>query len=125
VSGGSAKTIFLIEDDVDLRESLKDLLEMEGYQVGQASDGQDALEKLQACKTLPDLIILDWMMPRMDGAQFCLAKRQIPPIDAIPIVLLTADGRVNEKVIQIGAAVGLAKPIDVDVLLSAVSEHVA
>lgn len=114
------KTLFLIEDDLDLRESLRDLLEIEGYGVEQASDGSDALDKLRARSDMPDLILLDWMMPRMDGAQFCAAKKNFPLIDAVPIVLLTADGRLNEKVNQIGAATGIAKPVDVDVLLNAI-----
>lgn len=118
------KTVFLIEDDLDLRESLRDLLEMEGYGVEQASDGVDALEKLKVRGSMPDLILLDWMMPRMDGAQFCVAKRPFPAIDAVPIVLLTADGRLNEKVNQIGAAMGIAKPVDVDVLLNAIERLV-
>lgn len=119
-----SKTLFLIEDDVDLRESLRDLLETEGYVVKQATDGADALEKLRALVDLPELILLDWMMPRMDGAQFCEAKRNFPQIDAIPILLLTADGRLSEKVNQIGAAMGVAKPVDVDVLLAAIERLV-
>lgn len=119
-----SKTVFLIEDDLDLRESLRDLLEMEGYSVEQAFDGIDALEKLQMRGSMPDLILLDWMMPRMDGAQFCQAKRPYPQIDAVPVVLLTADGRLGEKVNQIGAAMGIAKPVDVDVLLNAIEKLV-
>ena len=118
------KTVFLIEDDLDLRESLCDLLEMEGYAVEQASDGADALEKLKVRRGMPDLILLDWMMPRMDGAQFCVAKKPFPQIDAVPVVLLTADGRLAEKVSQIGAAMGIAKPVDVDVLLNAIEQLV-
>lgn len=118
------KTVFLVEDDLDLRESLKDLLEMEGYDVEEASDGQDALEKLQVRVDMPHLILLDWMMPRMDGAQFCLAKKVFSRIDSVPILLLTADGRVNEKVTQIGAAMGIAKPVDVEILLSAIEKYV-
>ena len=116
------KAIFLIEDDLDLRESLKELLQMEGYDVDQASDGRDALNKLKVRGAMPNLILLDWMMPRMDGAQFCVAKKSFPHIDRVPIVLLTADGRVNEKIAQIGAALGIAKPVDVDILLAAVEK---
>ncbi len=118
------KTVFLIEDDLDLRESLRDLLEMEGYEVEQASDGVDALEKLNVKIPMPNLILLDWMMPRMDGAQFCVAKKAFPLIDGVPVVLLTADGRLSEKVSQTGAAMGIAKPVDVDVLLNAIEKLV-
>ena len=118
------KTIFLIEDDLDLRESLRDLLEFEGYTVDQACDGADALDKLRLRDHMPNLILLDWMMPKMDGAQFCLAKKSFAKIDAVPIVLLTADGRLQEKVLQTGAATGIAKPVDVDALLRAIEKLV-
>ncbi len=104
-----SKTVFLVEDDLDLRESIRDLLETEGYAVDDAVDGIDALEKLRTREQMPDLILLDWMMPRMDGGEFCAAKQTFPQIDAVPVVLLTADQKLGEKVNQTGAAMGIAK----------------
>lgn len=117
------RRIFLIEDDVDLRESLRDLLILEGYIVGDATDGLDAIIKLREMNDLPGLIILDWMMPKMDGAQFCAEKRKYSEIDKVPVMLLTADGRLAEKVKQVGAAQGIAKPVDIDVLLAEVDKY--
>lgn len=117
--------IFIVEDDIDVRDSLIMLLEFEGFKVEFAEDGAEALDKLNAMDELPGIIILDWMMPKMDGAQFYEQKKTIPRLNNIPIVLLTADGRVKEKSVQIAAAAGLAKPIELDVLLSAIHRHIA
>jgi DNA-binding response OmpR family regulator len=118
-----AGSLFLVEDDRDLRELLKDLLESEGYDVTTASDGLDALSKLKSISAIPRLIVLDWMMPRMDGAQFCIEKNGIAHLSPIPVIVLTADGRLNEKVAQAGAVMGIAKPVDIDLLLSAVHKY--
>jgi two-component system, chemotaxis family, chemotaxis protein CheY len=118
----SSGAVFMVEDDADLRESLKDLLEFEGYSVEWASDGVDALAKLRANPIKPKLILLDWMMPKMDGAEFCMAKNQIPELAAIPVVLLTADGRVSEKAKQVGATTGIAKPVEIELLLLTVGQ---
>lgn len=117
--------MLLVEDDADLRILLKELLESEGYQVIPATDGADALDKLNAAPKLPRLIILDWMMPKMDGARFCLEKKNLPDIDGIPVILLTANGQVDQKTHQVGASLGIAKPVDVETLLSAVREKLA
>lgn len=119
------RKIFIVEDDADVRESLIMLLEAEGYDVGSAEDGLDAFNQLSVMQVLPHLIILDWMMPRMDGAQFYQKKKDFPHIEQIPLILLTADGRVQEKSELIKASVGLAKPIEVDTLLSAIEKHIA
>ncbi len=116
--------ILLVEDDLDLRESLNDLLVSEGYRVEAAADGLEALSKLQSMTPPPQLIILDWMMPKMDGSRFCQERAKLAGLNAIPVLLLTADGRVQEKVKQVGAVSGLAKPVDVDVLLAAISTHI-
>lgn len=117
--------IFIVEDDADVRESLIMLLEAEGYDVQSAEDGLDAFNQLSAMPTLPHLIILDWMMPRMDGAQFYNKKKDFPNMEQIPLILLTADGRVQEKSALINASVGLAKPIEVETLLSAIQRFIA
>ncbi len=117
--------IFIVEDDIDVRESLVMLLEAEGYDVVTAEDGLDAMSQLSAMTAMPDLIILDWMMPRMDGAQFYATKKTFPKIEKIPLILLTADGRVKEKSRMINASIGLAKPIEVDTLLSAIQRYIA
>lgn len=119
---GGDQSVIIVEDDGDLRDLLRDLLESEGYVVTTASDGLDALSKLRAPQINPRLIVLDWMMPRMDGAQFCIEKNGLAHLANIPVIVLTADGRLTEKVAQSGAVMGLSKPIDIDLLLSAVQK---
>jgi len=114
-----------VEDDDDLRALLIKLLASEDYEVASASDGLEALAKLGSMASLPDLIILDWMMPRMDGAQFCIEKKKHPSIDAIPIILLTADGRVEEKMRQSQVSRGISKPVDIHHFLATVEESLA
>lgn len=85
------RPVLLVEDDVDLRESLALLLQEEGYGVVQAPNGRQALAQLE--RTRPFVILLDLMMPEMDGMQFLAALRERPPHDdarAIPVVVLTA-----------------------------------
>lgn len=86
------RTILVVEDDFDVRESLRDSLEDEGYRVDAAADGLEALEYLQS-HPAPSLILLDWMMPRCDGAEFLERRSADPVIASIPVVLLTADSR--------------------------------
>jgi two-component system, OmpR family, response regulator MprA len=122
VSADRRIDIFLIEDDPDLRESLIDLLEFEGYIVEWAVDGAEGLQKLGAMNTKPKVILVDWMMPVMDGAQFCARKKQTPDIANIPLVMLTADHDVHKRAKMVGADLGVAKPLDVGTLLAAIQK---
>lgn len=80
--------VLLVEDDEDLRQSLADLLMEEGLQVTQAVDGRDALARLASQSV--DLILLDYMMPEMDGLAFRQVQRAHPTLSHIPVILLTA-----------------------------------
>jgi two-component system, OmpR family, response regulator MprA len=103
--------ILLVEDDRDIRETLIEALEQEGYAVTGAFDGIDALEKLRAAGAAPDIVLLDVMMPRMDGVQFAAEMRKTPAWKDIPIVLVTADVNGKTTAQQVGAAAFLKKPI--------------
>lgn len=116
------KTILLVEDDIDLRESVELLLKTEGYLVRSASDGLEALAVLSASKPLPSLILLDWMMPRMDGAKFLEERAKVEMYSKVPVVILTADTRVLSRGDQPGVAKKIAKPVDIEVLLAAIAE---
>lgn len=114
----SGPLILIVEDDLDLRDSLQLLLETEHFRVVCAGDGLEAMAQLRELEEMPALILLDWMMPRMDGAGFCVARESIPAARNIPIVILTADGKLQDKMKIACAVAGLDKPIDIDVLLS-------
>jgi CheY-like chemotaxis protein len=112
-------TILLVEDDVDVREALSETLREEGYSIDCASDGVEALEYLRA-GARPGLILLDLMMPRMSGSEFRIAQKNDPALSGLPVVLLSADGRMREKAITLEAAGAIRKPINLDELLAVI-----
>jgi two-component system, chemotaxis family, chemotaxis protein CheY len=111
----------VVDDDPDVRLSLADALEDEGYEVLTAQDGSAALDLLVLGRDPPpDLILLDMMMPRMDGWTFRSEQRKRPQIAAIPIIVFTAYGPISEISSQLDAAGALKKPVRLDELLDTV-----
>ncbi len=113
--------VLIVENDDSLREGATELLEENGYEVLSARDGLEGLAALRQVESghLPDLILLDLWMPRMDGWQFKAAVKQVPAFAKIPIVVFTAD-RLSEDVLSIGADDYVVKPPDVEALLTTV-----
>jgi CheY-like chemotaxis protein len=111
--------ILIIEDDDDIREALTQILELEGYTVREAANGREALD-ISSREPLPSLILLDLMMPVMDGWQFRSEQMKDPTLAKVPVVVISADAGVHEKVASFGAASVLPKPISLDRLLHAV-----
>jgi CheY-like chemotaxis protein len=105
------KTVLLAEDDLEIRDILQDLLEAEGYDVIPASHGRQALEFLQGARgdkdRLPDLVVLDLMMPLVDGNKVLETMKNDPVLAPIPVVVLSAVARERPA----GAAAFLRKPI--------------
>jgi CheY-like chemotaxis protein len=113
------KLILIIEDDRDVAESVAEVLEASGYSTAIAGNGREALDHLHS-NDLPDLILLDMMMPVMDGWQFREEQRRSPPLDAVPVVVVTADGNARAKAAAIQAAGQVQKPVTIDSLLDEV-----
>ncbi|EYF01761.1 response regulator [Chondromyces apiculatus] len=111
-----------MDDDQDIRDTLTELLTDEGYSVLNASNGEEALATLRT-KERPDLILLDLMMPVMDGWQFRAAQQNEPGVADIPVVVVSATPK-DDKVQKLGAAQLLKKPIRLEELLDAVSRHI-
>lgn len=107
------KKILLVEDDQDIRETLVELLQEEGYEVFFAENGQVGLDKLATLPNLPNLILLDLMMPIKDGFQFCLEKEANPKFAHIPVVVMSADGHIRENQQRVNACAYLKKPLDI------------
>lgn len=107
--------IFLIEDEPDIRESLREVLEMEGYRVNCASNGFEAKELLRDLPT-PELILLDMLMPVMNGKEFRQWQLDVPRLKSVPVIVLSADP--SQKVLE--GILHLQKPVDLSELLSAV-----
>lgn len=103
--------ILLVEDDRDIRESLKDALEDRGHEVTEAFDGLDALERLRGAAALPELILLDLMMPRMNGVELREHMLTEEAWRAIPVIVLTADTQARAKAAAMGVAGYLTKPL--------------
>ena len=102
-------TILIVDDDIDIREAMCMVLEHGGYRTIAAANGAEALQVLDGGSSI-DLILLDMMMPVMDGWAFRTAQAQGPAF-AIPVVVLTGDGRAAAKAAAIGAAGYLKKPL--------------
>ncbi len=117
------KSILIIEDDHAIAESLRDLLGTEGYGVVWAANGKKALALLRSAKPVPNLIMLDLMMPHMDGYQFRAEQEMDPVLSRIPVVLMTADGHIEAKRFKVGAKAYLKKPLDIDEVLAAVRQN--
>jgi DNA-binding response OmpR family regulator len=107
------KKILLVEDDQDIRETLVELLQEEGYEVFFAENGQVGLDKLSTLPNLPNLILLDLMMPIKDGFQFCLEKEANPKFSHVPVVVMSADGHIRENQKRVNACAYLKKPLDI------------
>ncbi len=116
------KTILIVEDDAATREALGLILVAEGFGVLGAANGEEALGLLRSGPH-PDLILLDLMMPIMDGWQFRRAQVGDSTLSAIPVVVLSADGNVQQKATALRAAGYLQKPVDVGNLLEAIQRQ--
>lgn len=112
-------TILLVEDDLDVREALAEALRDAGYSVEVAADGEQALEYLRAGGR-PGLILLDLMMPRMSGSEFRMVQKVDPVLCGVPVVLLSADGHMEEKARVLEAHGAIRKPIDFEELLTTI-----
>jgi DNA-binding response OmpR family regulator len=110
-------TILTADDDPQLLRLVARNLQLEGYEVLTASDGKQALEEVEA--HMPDLVLLDVMMPKMDGFTVCHRVREF---SAVPIIIITARGQDQDKVrgLDLGADDYLTKPFSVDELLARV-----
>lgn len=118
-----SRNILLIEDDDGIRDSVAECLSSEGYSVASVSNGVEGLEWLRR-ENHADLIVLDLVMPMMNGAQFLEAVRGDPAFRRVPVVLMTAAMPTSDA--PIPQANGyLPKPFELDDLLATVARHTA
>lgn len=110
--------ILVVEDHLDSRDALRSLLEAFGYGVSVASNGREAVEA--ALSMRPDLILMDMMMPVMDGFAAIRELRRCPPTSGTPIIALTAMEGAHELALHAGADEFVRKPIDIRTLLAKV-----
>jgi len=115
-------TVLLIEDDLAAREPLEELLRQEGLDVQIASDGAEAHEHLRG-GVRPCVILLDLLMPGMDGPEFRAEQMRDPVLARIPVVVLSGDALIDEKALQLGIDYYLRKPVDLDQFIAAIEAH--
>ncbi|MGB9628569.1 MAG: response regulator transcription factor [Thermodesulfobacteriota bacterium] len=117
------KKILMVDDEVDLVETVRFPLEMEGYQVLVSYNGEDALN--QARKEEPDLIILDIMLPKLDGYKVCRLLKFDERYKHIPILMLTAKTQEKDKLLgkETGADEYITKPFEINELLEKIKNY--
>lgn len=120
--GRACRRVMVVDDDREIRDVLRRLLQFEGYEVASAANGREAMASLRRAGD-SCLILLDLMMPVMNGWEFLTEQRQDPELASIPVVVISAIGNAREKAASLEAADYLDKPLDYDELLEAVNRH--
>lgn len=116
-----SKLVLVIEDDPDQRRFLERMLGTSGYRVVSAADGEAGLAA--AASTRPDVVVLDVMMPRLNGYQACRALKQNPATAGVPVVILTTKDQPADEfwATEVGADAFLTKPIEIQTLLDEIT----
>lgn len=119
-----SKKILTVDDDESIRNTISEMLGLEGYETIWAKNGQVALDYMKAIPDheLPDLVLLDYMMPVMNGQEFCLAKASIDRLAKIPVVMMTASGNLMNVMEKVESAEGyMSKPMDLQTIMKMVN----
>lgn len=114
-------TVMVVDDDDDIRGSLADILSDEGYAVRAAANGREALADLRSGKTRPSVILIDLMMPVMNGYELRTELLRDPELSSIPVVVVSARGTIDQR--QVAPAEILRKPVELGVLLETIERH--
>lgn len=122
-----APHVLVVDDTPSIRFLIRTNLELAGFTVSEAVDGQQGLETLRTAETLPDVVTIDVMMPRMDGVSAVQAIRSDPRLAHLTVVMVTTQGHPHsvQRAIEAGADAYLTKPFDPDHLVATLSELVA
>ena len=116
-------TILIVDDDAGIRQLLLLFLEHKGYSAICAANGLEALATIQQAPALPELILLDLMMPQMDGAAFRQAQLADPRLAPIPVVVMSAAENIEAQAPLLTADAYVPKPIEFDSLLQIVARY--
>ncbi len=116
-----SKNVLIVEDDLEIREALREILMEESHSVQTAANGAEALKSLEAIQK-PDLILLDMMMPIMDGYHFRMLQMKDQTISQIPTIVLSADRNFPYKMKDLGIKHFIKKPLELDRLLDLIND---
>ncbi len=119
---GCARTVLVVEDDTDIRDTIAEVLEDLQYRPALAADGEAALETLREMDPKPCVILLDVMMPVLDGLGFRERQQSDPELSGIPVVVLSAHADARTAAQQMQATGFLKKPVQLDDLLDTVEQ---
>jgi CheY-like chemotaxis protein len=120
--GSELLPVLIVEDDGDTRDAMRSLLEFDGYPVFTAGDGTEALEWLRS-GFRPGIILLDLMMPGMDGFEFVNEQRQDPQLSSIPVIVYSGHYDAESNAARLGVKAYFRKPIYIDAFLTLVGTH--
>jgi len=114
--------VVLVDDEANIRETIAFILDAEGIEVATASDGVEGLAAVRRLR--PKVVLLDVMMPKMDGYEVCRAIRQDPALIGMYVIVLTAKGQRSDerRALETGADLYLSKPFDDEVVLRVIGE---
>ncbi|MEZ0391046.1 MAG: response regulator [Pseudobdellovibrionaceae bacterium] len=118
----SCKQILIIEDDQAICQTMKDILEIQGYEVSIANDGQEGVDHLRKILPNPCVIVLDLMMPKANGWQFLDLQRADPQFSHIPVIVCSA---FEESAKSVRPQAFVSKPVQLKQLIGAVKEFCA
>lgn len=119
---GHRKRVLLVDDDEGFRSIVAELLEGFGYEVLAAENGLEALDLLHGGAS-PCVILLDLMMPKMNGWELLDRMRREPALAQIPVAVLSGVDDLRAKVAALGVSASLRKPVDLDTLLGVIERH--
>jgi len=121
VTSPCRSSVLIVDDDVDIREALLDVLTDHGYAADAVSNGREALEYLKD-GARPCLILLDLMMPVMNGSQFRAAQLEDPQLRDVPVLVISAGNDVEQRSKALDTE-SMRKPLDLERLLALVARH--
>jgi CheY-like chemotaxis protein len=125
VDGNADKLVLLVDDDEDIRDIVSEILADHGFSVRVAHNGREALRALDELSTPPRLILLDLMMPELDGTQFLAVLDEHPVHSGIPVVVVTASRKDAPRAVRDKVAGWLPKPVEYEDLVASVSRFVS
>jgi CheY-like chemotaxis protein len=115
--------VMVVDDDSDLREAIMEMLQDNAYSVVGAANGKEALDFLRRATSLPCVILLDLMMPIMDGKTFRAELMRNPELSEIPVVVLSAHANMDDVLAGFAVSAKLRKPVQMGSLMALVDRH--
>ncbi|TMQ06545.1 MAG: response regulator [Deltaproteobacteria bacterium] len=123
MTAGRCRGVLIVDDDTDIRETIEEVLADNDFPASGAENGAVALERLRSDVKPPCVILLDMMMPVMDGRTFRLAQRDDPALSNIPVVVLTAHASGERSARELQVDGFLRKPVDLETLLDVIRRY--